>query len=224
MRSTLAGEARTAEELGRAFPGVVVKTSGKNAILESVENQPSLVIATPGAEPFVEDGFYQAAIILDAELSLRRIDLRAEEESFRRWRYVNSLVKPQTGQLVIVADEGKAVVQSLIRHDAIGFAQRELESRKSAHMAPVFGITEIRCDTGMWLDAIKEMKLPADTRILGPVQMPDRNPNIPPERVLLSYPRSSSAAVNKVVRAFISKRTASKAKGKFHAKVDPISL
>ena len=224
VRSTLAGEARTAEELGRAFPGVVVKTSGKNAILESVENQPSLVIATPGAEPFVEDGFYQAAIILDAELSLRRIDLRAEEESFRRWRYVNSLVKPQTGQLVIVADEGKAVVQSLIRHDAIGFAQRELESRKSAHMAPVFGITEIRCDTGMWLDAIKEMKLPADTRILGPVQMPDRNPNIPPERVLLSYPRSSSAAVNKVVRAFISKRTASKAKGKFHAKVDPISL
>ena len=224
VRSTLAGEARTAEELGRAFPGVVVKTSGKNSILESVDNQPALVIATPGAEPFVEDGYYQAAIILDAELSLRRIDLRSEEESVRRWQYVNSLVKPQTGQLVIVADEGKPVVQSLIRHDAIGFAHRELDLRKSAHMAPVFGITEIRCDIGMWLDAVNEMQLPTDARILGPVLMPDRNPNTPPERVLLSYPRSSAQAVNKQVRAYISKRTASKAKGKFHAKVDPISL
>jgi primosomal protein N' (replication factor Y) len=224
VRSTLVGDARTAEELGRAFPGVAVKTSGKNSVIDSVDNQPALVISTPGAEPIVQDGFFEAAVILDAEMSLRRIDLRAEEESFRRWQYVVSLVKPETGRVVVVADESKPIMQALIRHDAIGFAERELDLRKSAHMPPAFGVIEVRCDEGLWLDALDTMKFPELARVLGPVVFKDNNPNIPNERVLITYPRSIAAQVTKEIRTVIAKRTASKAKGKFHAKVDPVAL
>jgi primosomal protein N' (replication factor Y) len=224
VRSTLVGDARTAEELGRAFPGVPVRTSGKNAVLESVPNEPALVIATPGAEPVVEDGYFEAAVILDAEMSLRRIDLRAEEESFRRWQYVVSLVKPEAGRVVVVADESKPIMQALIRHDAIGFAERELQLRKSAQMPPAFGVIEVRCDEGMWLDAAQTLNLPPDARVLGPVLTKENNPKIPDERVLITFPRSIAPQVTKEIRLVIAKRTASKAKGKFHAKVDPIAL
>jgi primosomal protein N' (replication factor Y) len=224
VRSTMVGDARTAEELGRAFPGIAVRTSGKNSILDSVVNEPALVIATPGAEPVVENGYFEAAIILDAEMSLRRIDLRAEEESFRRWQYVVSLVKPETGRVVIVADESKPVMQALIRHDSIGFAERELALRKSAHMPPAFGVIEVRCDEGMWLDAIETMKFPDVARVLGPVVLRENNPNVPNERVLITFPKSVAPQVTKEIRTFIAKRTAAKTKGKFHAKVDPVAL
>lgn len=224
VRSTLVGDARTAEELGRAFPGVNLKTSGKNSILDSVSNEPALVISTPGAEPVVEDGYYSAAIILDAELTLRRIDLRSEEEAFRRWSYVISLVRPETGRVVIVADEGKPIIQSLIRHDAIGFAERELDLRKSAKMPPAFGIIEIRCDEGLWLAEADHLKLPDLARVLGPVKVQDNNPSLPNERVLITYPKSVAPEVAREIRAVLARRTATKSKGKFHAKVDPIVL
>lgn len=224
VRSTMVGDARTAEELGRAFPQVPVKTSGKKSILESITNEPALVICTPGAEPIVEDGFYSAAVILDAELTLRRIDLRAEEEAFRRWNYVVSLVAPEDGRVVVVADEGKPLMQSLIRHDSIGFAQRELDLRASANMPPAQGLIEIRCDEGLWLAELENVKLPPQARVLGPVKTHESNPAIPNERVLITYPRSIAPEVAKEIRTVIARRTASKAKGKFHAKVDPITL
>jgi primosomal protein N' (replication factor Y) len=189
-----------------------------------VDSTSALVIATPGAEPVVEDGYYEAAIILDAEMSLRRIDLRAEEESFRRWQYVASLVRPETGRVVVVADEGKPIMQALIRHDPIGFAERELALRKSANMPPALGVIEIRCDEGMWLEVLDTIELPSAAKVLGPVLTRENNPNVPNERVLITYPRSVAPKVAKQIRTVIAKRTASKAKGKFHAKVDPISL
>ena len=51
LRALVTGAARTAEELGRAFPGVPVRTSGGQHVLATVPAEPALVIATPGAEP-----------------------------------------------------------------------------------------------------------------------------------------------------------------------------
>ena len=51
LRALVTGAARTAEELGRAFPGVPVRTSGSPHVLAAVPAEPALVIATPGAEP-----------------------------------------------------------------------------------------------------------------------------------------------------------------------------
>ena len=78
LRSSVVGARRTAEELGRAFPEVVVRTSGGAEVLDRVPDTPALVIATPGAEPVTERG-YAAALLLDAWALLDRPRLDAGE-------------------------------------------------------------------------------------------------------------------------------------------------
>ncbi len=84
LRASVVGARRTAEELGRAFPGVPVRTSGREEVLAEVPGGAGLVIATPGAEP-VADGGYGAVLLLDTWALLTRADLRAGEEALRRW-------------------------------------------------------------------------------------------------------------------------------------------
>ena len=76
LRAVVVGSARTAEELGRAFPGAVLRTSAGDAVLAEVPAGPSVVVATPGAEPLVPGG-YGAALLLDGWALLSRPDLRA---------------------------------------------------------------------------------------------------------------------------------------------------
>src|SRR5262249_9155368 len=71
LRAVVVGARRTAEELGRVYPGIAVKTSGGGRVLARVGDQPALVVATPGAEP-VADGGYAAAVLLDGWLMLSR--------------------------------------------------------------------------------------------------------------------------------------------------------
>ena len=84
LRAQVVGARRTAEELGRAFPAVPVRTSGRDHVLDSVPERPALVVSTPGAEPVAEGG-YAAALLLDGWAMLGRPDLRAGEEALRRW-------------------------------------------------------------------------------------------------------------------------------------------
>ena len=88
---------RTAEELGRAFPGVTVaQSSGGDQVLAERRRRAGLVVATPGAEPVAEGG-YAAVLLLDTWLLLGRADLRAGEEALRRWANAAALVRPAPG-------------------------------------------------------------------------------------------------------------------------------
>ncbi len=60
LRMVSVGTSRTAEELGRAFPGTPVVVSGAQAehgVIEEVDEAPRLVVATPGAEPHAQVGY-----------------------------------------------------------------------------------------------------------------------------------------------------------------------
>ena len=92
LRAVVIGAHRTAEELGRAFPGVPVHTSGGATVLDSVASGASLVISTVGAEPSTPGG-YGAALLLDGWALLGRADLRAAEETLRRWMTAGALVR-----------------------------------------------------------------------------------------------------------------------------------
>ena len=90
------GDARTAEEIGRAIPGVTVRQSSSGErVLAEVDDQPAIVVATPGAEPVARGG-YAAVLLLDTWLLLGRADLRATEEALRRWANAAALVRPAT--------------------------------------------------------------------------------------------------------------------------------
>src|SRR5262249_8731872 len=116
LRALVTGARRTAEELGRAFAGVPVLTSGGSQVLDRVGSDPAVVVATPGAEP-VACGGYAGAVLLDGWAMLGLASLRAAEEALRRWMNAAALVKPAAngGSVVVVADGAQPAVQALIR-------------------------------------------------------------------------------------------------------------
>ena len=131
LRSSVVGARRTAEELGRAFPGVPVERSGAGTVLDVVGAGPRLVVSTPGAEPVAPDG-YAAALLLDAWALLERPSLHAGEESLRRWLAAAALVRPASeGGRVVLAGAPTEVsvpaVEALVRWDPAWFADRELD-------------------------------------------------------------------------------------------------
>lgn len=99
-------------------------------MLDSVPDQPALVVSTPGAEPVAEGG-YAAALLLDGWAMVGRPDLRAGEEALRRWTAAAALVRgqPEGGTVVIVAEPTLRPVQALVRWDPVGHARRELAER-----------------------------------------------------------------------------------------------
>ena len=79
------GSTRTAEEIARNLPDAsVLESSAAHRISRQLPARPTVVVATPGAEPDV-DGGYAAAIILDAHALAGRTELWAPEEAARRW-------------------------------------------------------------------------------------------------------------------------------------------
>ena len=89
LRAVHIGAGRTADELGRAFPGVQIVWSEADRIVRSVPDTPSLIVATPGAEPVAEKG-YRAVIILDARSVYP--SLAGAEQQVRRWFEATRLV------------------------------------------------------------------------------------------------------------------------------------
>lgn len=157
LRRGATGVIRTAEELGRAFPGHAVVTSSGEHVKATVPDAPALVVATVGAEP-VADGGYAAGLLLDGNSLLRRENLRAGEDTVRRWFNAAALVRPaHEGGLVVVTADDTTATGALVRWDAPGYASRELELRKELQLPPavrVASVTGPRADVGQFSDAL----------------------------------------------------------------------
>ncbi|WP_432498472.1 primosomal protein N' [Kineococcus gypseus] len=215
MRAVVTGARRTAEELGRAFPGVDVRTSGGSKVLDAVPAEPSLVIATPGAEPHAPGG-YAAALLLDGWALLNRPDLRAQEEAHRRWSSAAALVRGASdgGTVVVVADPQAAAVQALVRWDPAGFAERELEQRADLDLPPAArfaGFIGAAADVAEAAAAtVEALPEPAAARVLGPVALPERPGTAPAVRSVVRVPRAASAELARALKAVVAGRSARK--------------
>jgi primosomal protein N' (replication factor Y) len=159
LRRGATGALRTAEELGRAFPGTPVLTSSGDRVLATVPDAKALVVATVGAEPVAAAG-YAAALLLDGDSLLRRENLRAGEDAVRRWFNAAALVRPAaaSGLVVITADDS-AGVGALLRWDPAGYAQRELELRQELQLPPavrVASVTGGRTAVGHFTQAVEQ--------------------------------------------------------------------
>jgi len=146
MRARAVGVDRTAEELGRAFPGSPVVVPRPRRAAPRVPPG-ALVVATPGLEP-PADGGYAAAVLLDGGVLLERADLRAGEEALRRWTAAAALVRPPSagGRVVVCADAAAGPVQALIRADPGGFADRELAEREALGFPPAVALATVTGD------------------------------------------------------------------------------
>ncbi|WP_311776129.1 primosomal protein N' [Paractinoplanes abujensis] len=220
LRASITGAKRTAEELGRAFPGSPVRTSGRDEILDSVPGEPAVVVATPGAEPVAEGG-YGAVLLLDAWALLTRADLRAAEETMRRWLNAAALAKPAAagGRVVVVADGSLATVQALIRWDPAWFASRELAERRELAFPPASRMASLTGKAEAVADFLAIAKLPSDTELLGPVPADEEQ-----ERMLLRVPRSGLAPLAKALHEAAAVRSAKKAPLTVRIEIDPSAL
>ena len=205
LRAVVVGAKRTAEELGRAFPGVSVRTSGRDAVLATVPAAPALVVSTPGAEPVAEGG-YGAVLLLDGWAALGRVDLRAGEEALRRWFAAAALARPAPhGRVVVVADRGLAPVQALVRWDPAGAAARELAERTALRFPPAVHMASLKGTPAALADFIAALPDAARADVLGPVPADGDD-----ERLLLRAPRGRGAELAAALRAATAIRSAKK--------------
>lgn len=217
MRAVIIGSARTAEELGRAFPGTTVRTSGGERVLDAVGSEPALVIATPGAEP-VADAGYGAVLLLDGWALLSRADLRASEETLRRWMNAVALARPGA-KVVVGADASIAPVQALVRWDPAGAAGRELADRTEVGFAPATRMASITGTSNAVADLLAAAVLPVTAEVIGPVPAEKDT-----ERMLIRVPRSDGAGLAVALKSAASARSARKAPDPVKVVLDPHDL
>ena len=183
LRSTVVGARRTAEELGRAFPGVPVRTSGSGEVLAGVGPEPALVIATPGAEP-VADGGYAATLLLDGWALLDRAGLDAAVEALRRWVGAAALTRPAPdGGVVVLAGTPThttiPAVEALVRWDPAWLASRELAERVELALPPAVAMAQVVGPRGPVVAAVDAAGLGTGRRAAGPAAVPLADPGSP---------------------------------------------
>jgi primosomal protein N' (replication factor Y) len=217
VRAVAVGARRTAEEMGRAFPGVPVRTSGRDQIRTEVSAEPALVVATPGAEPVAADG-YAAALLLDGRVLLARPDLRAGEEALRRWMHAAALVRPG-GAVVIAADGALRPVQALVRWDPATYAELELAERREAGFPPAARMASLTASPAALRELLADARLPDGAEVLGPVPVEDGK-----ERALVRVPPGAASALARALRAAAAVRSARRADEVVRVRIDPLEL
>lgn len=233
VRAVVVGAKRTAEELGRAFPGVPVRTSGRDAVLERVGPERALVISTPGAEPPAEGG-YTAALLLDGWVLLGRPDLRAGEETLRRWMNAAALVRAQ-GPVVVAAEGSLPPVQALVRWDPITYAERELAERREVGFPPAVRMASLTGTPAAVREVLDDARLPEGAEVLGPVPVPQApGPQAAGaqagaeaqerERALIRVPRAAGHALARALKEAQGVRSARKAAETVRVEIDPLEL
>jgi primosomal protein N' (replication factor Y) (superfamily II helicase) len=234
LRALVTGAARTAEELGRAFPGVPVRSSGGPHVLAAVPAEPALVIATPGAEPVAQEG-YAAALLLDGWALLGRPSLRAAEEALRRWLNAAALVRPGA-PVVVLAEATLPAVQALIRWDPVTFSERELAERAELGFPPAVRMASVTGPSEAVSDFVGALSssgggLPGRAEVLGPVPVEPapahQNPADPGparERALIRIGRRDGLELARALHAAQATRSARKDGGAVRVQLDPAEV
>lgn len=134
------GSARTADELGRAFPGARVVVSDGATPLQSAPSGRTLVVATRGAEPIVPGG-YRAVLLLDGERMLARESLRVVEDCVRWWCNAASLAAADAP--VLLVGVGGAVATALATGHPERVAAAELADRRLLRFPPAVRVAAL---------------------------------------------------------------------------------
>lgn len=186
------GATRTAEDLGRAFPGVrVIIADGERQVL-AVGSEPALVIATRGAEPIAAGG-YRAVLLLDGERMLARESLRVGEDCLRWWS--NAAALGAGGATTVLVGVGGALATALVTWRQADYARSELADRRRLRFPPAVRVATITGSVESVSRAVAASGVdPVD--VLGPVDLAP-----PTVRTILRFDYNHGAAVAAALRA-----------------------
>jgi primosomal protein N' (replication factor Y) len=234
LRAVRVGSERTAEELGRAFPGVPVRLSTSTApggVLGAVPAAPAVVVATPGAEPVAEGG-YAAALLLDAAVATAGVGLASATRALHRWLAAAHLVRPAGagGQVLLVGDGAPGPTGALVRFDPGGFADRELAERVELALPPAVRVAAVTGDRAGVMAVVDRVPLAGPETVLGPVETePDPRDVVgdgslfdaAPVRVVVRVPARDGLALAQQLRASLAVRSARREPGSVRVQLDP---
>ena len=169
LRLIGSGATRTAEDLGRAFPGVrIIIADGERQILH-VDAEPALVIATRGAEPIAAGG-YRAVLLLDGESLVARESLRVGEDCLRTWSNAAALAAHRAP--VMLVGVGGALASALTTWRQADYARSELGDRRQLRFPPAVRVATVSGSLQAVADAVAAVPgEPSD--LLGPVDIGD---------------------------------------------------
>jgi primosomal protein N' (replication factor Y) len=133
LRYLHSGTEKTAEDLGKMFPGIQIIISDSKHIVTEISDKPAVVIATPGAEPQAPLG-YSAVVVLDGQRHLLRDIPDAEDHYLRQCSQAISLCRQQ-GEAVVVGS-GKTFGDIIAFHRYREWAQTEFSERAALGLPP----------------------------------------------------------------------------------------
>jgi primosomal protein N' (replication factor Y) len=171
MRFVGIGATRTAEELGRAFPGIrVVIADGERPLL-TVGSEPALVISTRGAEPVAQGG-YRAVLLLDGERMVARESLRVGEDCLRWWS--NAVALAAAGAPTMLVGVGGALASALVTWRQSDYARAELADRQRLRFPPAVRVATITGSPSAVAAAVEAVTMETSIQpedVLGPVNV-----------------------------------------------------
>lgn len=215
-----AGANRTAEDLGRAFPGVRVIVADGERTVQHVDARPALVIATRGAEPIAAGG-YRAVLLLDGERMVARESLRVAEDCLRWWSNAVALAAP--GAPTVLVGVGGALATALVTWQQARFASAELADRRRLRFPPAVRVATVSGTVDAVSGAIAGLGVdPSD--VLGPV---DTGPSSVRTIVRFDYAHGTEVASTlraEVIRAATSRRRPAVPKGTRTAGAPPLRV
>lgn len=186
------GAARTAEDLGRAFPGVrIIVADGERPIL-IVGPEPALVIATRGAEPRATGG-YRAVLLLDGDRMVARESLRVGEDCLRWWSNATALAA--RGAPTYLVGVGGVLATALSTWRQSEYARTELADRRRLRFPPAVRVASV---TGS-IEAVRQAVAGVGSSsedVLGPVETGPRS-----VRIILRFDYARGTEVASELRA-----------------------
>src|SRR5690606_9473978 len=209
VRLASSGTERTADELGRAFPGVRVIVSDGAHPLQHVDAQPPLVIATRGAEPAAAGG-YRAVILLDGA-RMPQAPQRHSGESCLRWR-ANAAQPGAPGAPIHLVGVNGPVARALATWSPAAYARSELEARLPLRMPHTDRVAQIdgqSVSVRTALAALAEIGI-AGEAVLGPVPSGDDGR----VRALVRFGYAAGQSVAGVLRAAVVADAAQRRRGR----------
>ena len=200
LRVVSLGTGRTAEELGRAFPGARVIIADGDHQVQQLGADPALVIATRGAEP-IPAGGYRAILLLDGERMLARESLRVGDDSLRSWCNTAALAAP--GAAVMLVGVGGALARALNSWQPEAHAAAELADRRQLRFPPAVRVASVTGTAEDVAAALGDLGQVAGLDVLGPVAT-----DPPLVRGIVRFPYASGDEAARLLKAAIVRNAA----------------
>jgi primosomal protein N' (replication factor Y) len=201
LRFVGSGAGRTAEDLGRAFPGVrVIVADGERPIL-TVGPEPAIVIATRGAEPIAAGG-YRAVLLLDGESMVARESLRVAEDCLRWWSNAAALAARRAP--IVLVGVGGALASAFVTWRQADFARAELADRRALRFPPAVRVATVTGTLAAVAEAVAALPVEG-ADILGPVDVDEGG-----VRTIVRFDYNHGAEIAAGLRAEVVRSAASR--------------